>query len=306
MKSRLSMSSVKSYIDSIPNDEWRKNNKIQADEMELEYSNFEKLFKKNICSYCNKDFSFFDYEKPCCHWLLCPDKMRVKKYLLRLFITEKCKIVGGFFQIQLYLRWIAKQDSFVLNINDFQDEIAEKKMVELTIKYKNIEWSFSIDPSDYNGHEGTHKGYYPHYHLQIKKDGFVILGFNDFHIPLSDGDLFFFQVKKECPEVQFGNFLGESAEEILKNMEGCEEEFVDSLRNASDESKDEIHLSTFLWAEEGKTISGDDLLNIIKESQKTKIPIAVLSKKLKNVTQKTFVRPGDSIIEIQKRSPKNR
>ena len=298
--------SIKSFINSIPEKDWERKNAKQYQEMKLEYQEFVKLFKKGRCHFCFDNLDFVDYNKPCCHWLLCPDKMKVKKFLLKLLMTEKCKTVGGFFQIQMYLRWIAKQESLFLNINDFESEIAERKMVELTIKYKNLEWSFSIDPSDYEGHQKSAINNYPHYHLQIKKNGFVILKFNDFHIPLSDGDLFFFQIKKECPEIPFQNPFGESAEEILKNMTGHEEDFIKTLKTAKNLSRDMFHTTTLLEAKDGKEISGNEFAQILKENKKTGVPLAVLAKKLKNVKQTTIISPGDGIIEIQKRSLKDR
>ena len=55
--------------------------------------------------------------------------------------------------IENYLRWVASEEAFAKNINDLADE-GSGKLLELTIKYKNLKWSFSCGESDLNGHEG--------------------------------------------------------------------------------------------------------------------------------------------------------
>lgn len=97
-------SDIKSYIDSISEEKWEENNTNEYEKIKLEYQKFVTFFEQGKCHYCSQDLDFFNYNEPCCHWLLCPDGMKLKKFLLKLFITEKYKIVGGFFSIQLYLR----------------------------------------------------------------------------------------------------------------------------------------------------------------------------------------------------------
>ena len=56
----------------------------------------------------------------------------------------------GFNHMQAFLRWVATEEAFAKNINDLADE-GTGKFIELTIKYKTLEWSFSCSESDYHG-----------------------------------------------------------------------------------------------------------------------------------------------------------
>lgn len=56
------------------------------------------------------------------------------------------------------------------NINDLSEETSDSSFLETTIKYKNIEWSFSIGKTDKEGHQTAKIGDKPHYHLQMKVD----------------------------------------------------------------------------------------------------------------------------------------
>jgi hypothetical protein len=56
------------------------------------------------------------------------------------------------------------------NINDLADE-GTGKLVELTIKYKNLQWSFSCSDNDLSGHDGGgEQSTRPHWHFQVFVD----------------------------------------------------------------------------------------------------------------------------------------
>jgi hypothetical protein len=75
------------------------------------------------------------------------------------------------------VRWVANEEAFAKNINDLADE-GTGKLVELTVKYKNLEWSFSCGAPDLAGHVGGGEpSKAPHWHFQMYVDGkpFVLL-----------------------------------------------------------------------------------------------------------------------------------
>ena len=90
--------------------------------------------------------------------------------------------------LENYLRWVASEEAFAKNINDLVDE-GTGKLLELTIKYKNLQWSFSCGESDLSGHEGGGEhSKQPHWHFQMYVDGKPFVRYNDFHLPLSEPD----------------------------------------------------------------------------------------------------------------------
>ena len=85
--------------------------------------------------------------------------------------------------------------------NDLADEGAGK-LIELTIKYKTFEWSFSCAESDYLGHAtGVEESRRPHYHFQMRVNKQAFIRFNDFHVPFSEQDLLQIESQRLAPEL---------------------------------------------------------------------------------------------------------
>jgi len=61
-------------------------------------------------------------------------------------------------------------------------------------------------------------------------------------------------------------------------------------------------LDTIIMADEGTTISGDELNDLIAEARAKKVPVASLVQKLPNATAQTFVSPGPGVVEQAPRS----
>ena len=72
----------------------------------------------------------------------------------------------GFHQISTYLRWVANCEKPFANINDLAEEEKPLNIIDLTIRYKNLEWSFICSENDKNGHQEKYEGKKPHYHFQ--------------------------------------------------------------------------------------------------------------------------------------------
>jgi hypothetical protein len=135
--------------------------------------------KAGQCWICGDALTAFDQAEPCPHWLLKPDGFEKEHFEL---LTQKYSLI----RLEHYLRWVANEEAFAKNINDLADE-GSGKLVELTIKYKNLQWSFSCGASDLTGHEGggAHSKR-PHWHFQMYADDKPFIRYNDFHAPLSE------------------------------------------------------------------------------------------------------------------------
>ena len=181
-------------FDNLSNDQISKLNKKQREAAVKEYSNFITKFKKNVCYICDSPLSSFDENRICYHWMLRPNGIK-KHHIQKLLYSGK-----GFRRISIYLRWVANTGIPFRNISDHSEEMAKDRIFEITIKYKSIEWSFSCSPSDYKGHSSSRFANFPHYHFQMKINDKVFIKFADFHPPLSDEDLFFFEAQKAYPK----------------------------------------------------------------------------------------------------------
>lgn len=121
-----------------------------------------------------------DENNPCFHWLINP--VIKKKQLKKMLYSGK-----GLFRLYGYLAWVANSDKPFTNIDDTSEGNDCNKIFESTIRYKEFEWTFSLAKTDFEGHPGTNTDY-SHFHIQMKKNGNVIIKFNDYHIPFSDND----------------------------------------------------------------------------------------------------------------------
>jgi hypothetical protein len=181
-------SSIGQWFKNLSEEEIRKVNEIERKKAEEDYKKFKEAFSRGMCSLCGSPLSTISREKPCLHWLLRQCKFKKKDFKL-LYPTI------SYFQMNAYLRWVANQDVYMKNINDLTDEKNPSKIIETTIKYKHIEWSFSCSQSDFEGHKGS-KADFPHYHFQMRIDGRPFIDYTDYHIPFLESDIFNFVLIK--------------------------------------------------------------------------------------------------------------
>jgi hypothetical protein len=147
-------------LKNLPEDKKKLLNEAQLKEATDEYNEFINAFNQDRCYICRKSLATFSVKNPCLHWLLKPKGFKKKNFI-------EIANQFGYFQIVSYLRWVSNKESFAKNINDITDELFRSKLIELTIKYKNLEWSFSCSLSDYLGHQDSKHTNYPHYHFQM-------------------------------------------------------------------------------------------------------------------------------------------
>ena len=65
-----------------------------------------------------------------------------------------------------------------------------------------------------------------------------------------------------------------------------------------------FHIESFVEADEGKTISGDDVAALIQEAKEKNVTVASLLHKLPNAKVKIIVSPGPAVVEHNARSPR--
>lgn len=286
------------YLDAIPSEELLARNNEQHDRDERDFEELKAALAEGGCNYCGNPISHFSDKKPCFHWLLKPKGFKKKHF--PLLFREK-----SFHQLEAYLRWVANCDKPFKNINDLVEEKSSSKFIEETIRYKNIEWSFSCSHGDRIGHKDKHEGRVPHYHFQMKVDGNVIINYNGFHIPFDDYDEFSFAVKAgRFDRLKAGHVHGAGMQAIFENIDP--EELIDGLRYTEDEENALLNTSIFVQADEGTTISGDEIIELIEERNRTGVSMAKLVKKLKNVKVQTLITPGPGVPKIDSRNANRR
>lgn len=235
-------------------------------------------------------------DEPCFHWFLRPNGIRKKDF--NNYLSETI----GFFKLESYLRWVATTENFIKNINDLESETSKSKIREVTIKYKNIEWSLHYGKTDLEGHPNSKNADFPHFHLQMLIDENPFIRFNDFHIPFSKYDLLDIKLMDEASDIiEFSHSQAPGMsviedEELLKEM--------DQLMVAS-ENMDTATFNTQTMASmpEGMTMSGEKLEEMFKENRETKVPLRHLMKKyFPEVNLVTNIEPADGFPDKKTRN----
>ncbi|MFA5986505.1 MAG: ATP-binding protein [Parcubacteria group bacterium] len=286
------------YLENITDEELLEKSEKETAQTELDFQALKEALKNNKCSLCGNSISQFSEKKPCLHWLLKPNGFKKKHFPL---LFEKY----NFHRMEAYLRWVANTDVPLKNINDLVEEKTSSKKIELTIRYKNLEWSFSCAESDFSGHQDSHEGKMPHYHFQMKLDDRVIINYGGFHIPFHDEDFFGFSISEgKIPRLGYKHIHGAGMQELLDNF--SPDELLDQMIRAENYDDAQLHTSTLVEAAPGTTISGTDIANLYKEHKETGIPMAKLIKKLPNVKAMSVISPGPGVPDLAKRTSRRR
>lgn len=285
--------SVKKFLSSLTTEKVEELNRLTLNETNKQHQEFIDNFKNGICYLCGLNITCFNHTKPCFHWFLRPNGIK-KKYFNKYLQTKI-----GFFNLDCYLRWVANSSIMFKNINDLKSESSLNKVLEYTIKYKNIEWTFSISENDKLGHKGTNSDY-PHFHLQMKTDGQIFLKFNNYHIPLSDEDLFKFEAIKELPENIETHDVFSFGMSILENDDSLK--WLDENMQITNDLQDgSFNTTSIINFPNG--INSNELNKIIEVSRKTKQPLSKLMKEyVPNVSILTEIMPGEDVPKITPRN----
>jgi hypothetical protein len=289
------------FMASLPPEEIARVNELNRKDAAEQHKKFSESFKAGQCSFCGNALTAFDAAKPCRHWLLKPEGVR-KEHIEQIAAQFSWGILEN------YLRWVANEEAFAKNINDLADE-GTGKLLELTIKYKNLEWSFSCGESDLTGHDGGGEhSKQPHWHFQMYVDGNPFVRYNDFHLPLSEADAGFLEFMLANPgKVRRRLAGGAGMNEVLN--ESMLDQLVTMGRSGTTEDETEsapIKLDTIIMAEPGKTISGEDIHNLIQQAQAEGVTATSKLRGLKNVSVQTFLSPGPGVVRQAPRSGRKR
>jgi hypothetical protein len=286
---RAKGSDYANFLETLSPEEVAHGNEINYRNAQAEFKRFVDHFDAGNCYLCEKPLSSFSKKLPCPHWLLKPKGFK-KNDLPALTVHY------GFYQIQAFLRWIANHEAFARNINDFAEEGTGNKLFEVTIKYKNLEWAFSCAESDYQGHASSQHAKHPHYHFQMRIDRKPFINYNDFHVPFSNRDVINIEAMRAQPcKVKQRFSFGEGINDLLSDK--TVEHFADLTAPTDDDATALFKIDMIVMAEEGKTISGDDLNEIIQEAKAKGVTVASLMHKLQNARTQVIVSPGPGIVE---------
>lgn len=260
-------------------------NKKFYEQNKKDFEEFKEAVKSGKCWLCKENLTYFDADRPCPHWLLMPPGFR-KKHVKHIFNTYTYDVIEGF------LRWYVNAgDTPFKNINDIKAEHDPSFIRAFTIKYGNIEWSFSFSDGCIKGKDGNHG---PHYHFQMRVSDQRFFDYGDYHIKLSPDDLEMLNIQTgKHPDIVFDDQYAMGMEGFMSRVEP--EHLLKTLRRTEDETKATFHMQTMVIAEPGTEISGDEIADLLEESRSTGVPIAHLIKRVKNVKTRVFIEPGDAV-----------
>lgn len=261
---------------------------------EAEHEKFLAAFSIGHCYLCRNPLSSFSKKTPCLHWLLKPKGF--KKNDLPAIAQR-----FGFFQAQTYLRWVANTQGFARHINDLPEEGTGGKLIELTVRYRSLEWSFSCAESDFLGHATSQHSKHPHYHFQMRVEQRPFINFSDFHVPFTEVDIVGLEAKRVAPHLVKHAFpRGEGMAEVIN--EASLDALVSARSTPDIESEALVHLSSMVMADEGTQIDGTELANLCREASVRGVPLASLLHKLQNTSTRVIVSPGAGVVEQAPRS----
>ncbi|MGQ4661471.1 hypothetical protein [Lysobacter sp. F6437] len=295
---RVNPEEMRSFLESQTQEEmdyWNEQNDSRSEE---QHDKFVASYADGECYLCGKPFKTISRAQPCVHWILRQCKFRKNDFPLLFPIF-------GYTQIAAFARWCANQEKFLGAINDLESGKADRKLFEYTVKWKNIEWTFDCSKNDYAGHNGSQTDF-PHYHFQMRVDGRPFINFGDFHIPLSEQDLFHIDLSMSMPDLFKHNF-GPGGAGIQTAAEVDPSMLIQETETAS-ETEATFRFQTVLTGKNGQPIPGEDLMRLIEESQATGETLASLAHKhlSDKADVRTVISPSENLPEIAKRTERKR
>lgn len=291
---------IRDFINSIPTEDIQKNTEKQLRETELLYNEFKEAFKADCCALCGSKLDHFDEDEICLHWFTMPSGIRKKH--LKNFLKEPIR----YSRLETYFRWMSSLLEPIKNINDLSCEMTPSKLKEVTIKYRNIEWSLNYGQSDVDGHKNSKNANFPHFHIQITIDDRPFIRFNECHIPFSEVDIFNFKIEKEAADlVQFKHLHGEGMS-IIEN-EKYLKEFDELMQVAKDPKNAPIMTSSVITIPEGKEFTEEDLAELRAESKVTGVPIRkIIAARFPDFIVETRINKGPGVPSMKKRNKRNK
>lgn len=230
-------------------------NNLELDKAEKDFNRFSQNMDSGLCYLCGKHIQDLG-GKPCLHWII---NENIKKKQLRQFLNG----YDDFLTLYSYMTWCANYDKPFVNINDLKCQIQPNRHFECTIKFRVWEWSISISKSDFKGHEGSRYGNLPHWHLQIRKNGYPFINFSDLHLNFSKRDMMYFAMIEQ-DSMYFDPGFGAGMEALQE--ERIQEILPEIISQSKNENNAQFRTQTFLRTDR---LSPEVLKEIIKIHQET-------------------------------------
>lgn len=281
---------VRNFFKNLSPEIIEESNKYQFVQADKEHTEFLTAFKKGCCYLCGMKLSYFNESEQCFHWFLLPEGIKKKHFYI--YLLKKI----GYFQLESYLRWVANTDLNIKNINDLKNENLNGKLVETTIKYKNIEWSINFGQTDLDGHSKSNNAQFPHFHLQMFKDNLPFIRFNDCHIPFSGHDIFTLQAISNSDLVEHLNLHGEGISVIESENEL--KWFEEKMIPCENEEEATFHWRSFFEMPAGETITIERIVEMKQEAKDKGMTMRKYMKEMiPNIKIISMVNPGKGVIE---------
>lgn len=243
-------------------------------------------FMKEYCIICKKSLDHVDTVNPCMHLLIVPN---IKKRLLFKIFDNY-----GLFEVYSFLRWVANTDKKLVNINDISLETEEKNYLQVTIKYKEFEFTLLCSEGDIKGHEGSNVEY-PHYHFELEYSGNKIIKLNQSHIRLTEDDIVGLKHMKEQGAKVYSGVGGMGMDDAFDIPL---EDIVFGTAYTEDASIAPFHMDTFATFDAG--IDGEELFELIEKAKRDKVTVAsLLQQRADSAT--TIIEAGEAVPEMKKR-----
>jgi hypothetical protein len=282
-------------IKNIPPEIMEKMNNEQIEVDRKMYAEFKDAFSKNCCSLCGNKLDYFNVSETCFHWFLKPNGIKKKHF--KEYLSEPI----GFYALECYFRWVASMEATIKNINDLSNQMSKSKLREITIKFKDFEWSLNFGKTDLEGHESKNANF-PHFHLQMNVKNRPFIGFSDFHIPFSNSDLIEVKLNIEESDLIYYDYNFAEGMSFLEDPENLAE-IEKTLQVADSDDSAIFRYQSFIQMPDGKTMSGDVLYKLSEESKKTRIPLRhLIQKYYPEAVIETHRSIGPGVHEMKKRS----
>ncbi len=236
MSKRYSDIDFKKTFGSIPKDVVEQLQEKEAIQNQHDFVRLCEGLQEGVCYLCGEKIEHIDEKSPCMHWFLASS---IKKKTLMRYLSRPL----SFFRVQTYLRWVANSDKPFININDVGADVLDNKLHESTIRYKNLEWSFSLGNTDFEGHYGSKVGNCPHYHIQIVRDGYTVVKFNDTHIAFEPIDFLYMEMIRQ-DAVEVDPSYGAGLESL--NSPTIQEAIMDNISVVNDVTKAQFWTRTLI------------------------------------------------------------
>ena len=286
---------IREFLNNLPQELIENENANQFLNADKEYKVFLNAFNKGFCYLCGMRLSYVNPSEKCFHWFLMPDGIK-KSYFDDYLATPI-----GFFQLESYLRWVANTEAYIKNINDLKNENPNNKLIETTIRYGHIEWSLNFGKSDINGHKNSKYATFPHFHIQIIKNGLPFIDFSNYHIPFSNHDKFLLEAIDNKDLVEHINLFGEGIS-VIENE--TELKLIDARMTPCESEEDAtFQTRSFVQIPDDVIITANEIEKLMNESKEKKITFRKhLINMIPGVKIVSKTVPGKGVVNKKKRN----